>query len=78
MAFLAVASIVLSVAAIGMMIWQIETRSRRLRQPLFWLSLLLNLVLIGAVALVYYRGINMPRSERSNENFVPPSMPEPP
>jgi hypothetical protein len=78
MAFLAVASIVLSVAAIGMMIWQIETRSRRLRQPLFWLSLLLNLVLIGAVALVYYRGINMPRLERSNENFVPPSMPEPP
>lgn len=78
MAFLAIGTILLSVCAIGMMIWQIEHRSRRLRQPLFWASLLLNLALIGAVTLVYYRGINLPRLERANEGFSPPAMPEGP
>ena len=76
--FEAVATVVLSAGAIVMTIWQIEQRSRRLRQPLFWASILVNLALIGAVTVAYYRGMNMPRLERGNEGTAPPSMPEAP
>ena len=58
--FLAIAAMVLSALGILLTLWQIERRSRRLRDPIFWLSLLLNLVIIVVVYQIYRHGMSRP------------------
>jgi hypothetical protein len=70
--FLAIATMSLSVCAISMSFWKIQRHSHRWRQPIFWFSLLLNLVIIGAVGLFYLRGSHLP----SFRHVVPPDAPD--
>ena len=73
--FLAVAAMALSAYAIGVSVWKVELRSRRLRQPIFWISILVNLVLILAVGFLFARGTSLPPDDRS---AMRPSTPDSP
>ncbi len=73
--FLAVAAMALSAYAIGVSLWKVERRSRRLREPVFWVSILVNLVLISAVGFFFARGTSLPPDYRS---AMSPSAPDGP
>jgi hypothetical protein len=60
LALLAMGAIALSIAGIGISLYQLDMRSRRLRMPVFWLSLAANLILIAAVGFLYARGMGRP------------------
>jgi tetrahydromethanopterin S-methyltransferase subunit E len=68
--FLAIAAMALSAYAIGVSLWKVNPRSRRLRQPIFWISILVNLALIAAVGFFFARGTSLPPDYR---NVVGPS-----
>jgi uncharacterized membrane protein HdeD (DUF308 family) len=54
----AVAAVALSVAGILTLFWRINLRSRRWGDARFWLSLVINLLLIATVSFFYYRGMD--------------------
>ena len=73
--FMAVAAMALSAYAIGVSLWKVERRSRRLRRPIFWISILVNLVLILAVGFFYARGTSLRPDYR---NTLTPAAPDGP
>ena len=67
MGLVAIGALALSACAIVLSVWQVERRSRRLRQPIFWLSLLLNLIILAAVGFLYRRGIGLPSLQHDHQ-----------
>lgn len=53
--FLAFAVVILSVVGIVVGLWRIERRSIRLRSPLFWYCMLVNVGLLVAMCGLYLR-----------------------
>jgi hypothetical protein len=59
-AWLAFAAIMCGVAGIVALLWGISLRSRRWRDKWFWLSIVCNLAIVSAVAVLYLRGMKQP------------------
>ena len=72
----ALASIALSLAAIAMLLWRPDRRSRRFRDNRFWIALAVNLILIVVVLRLYIRGSQLPVFQHEDKQL--PNTPEPP
>lgn len=72
--FLAFAVILLSTAGIAMSLWRIERRSRRLRAPMFWFSLVANLIVLVAVSFLYLRSLSLAPMQKADSQI--PASPE--
>jgi hypothetical protein len=64
--FLAFVVGVLSVSGIGITLWRIELRSRRLLAPLFWYCLISNLLLLIAMCVLLLHTQSLPAASKSD------------
>lgn len=64
LSFIAVCAMVLGISAIAINFQGIGPHSRRLRKPIFWLTLIVNLGIVGLVGTLFIRAMKLPAIER--------------